>query len=351
MNTPSRPLPKRFNSIAGPLPAPGAVPVAEASPFETVQPAHQGFVEQGGVKLWYAVWGNSGPWLAFAPPFQIVHSELFKGAVPYLSRHFRVITTDGRGNGRSDRPTGQDAYSFDHFYADFVAALDAVGAERVALVGLSAAALTVLRLAAEQPQRVTHVITAGGFAESMPTEEKRARWEKEGDLLRSDWPAYIDQFMQVIFSEPHSTKPYEDGVHYGWATNAEWMGWCRNAWRGNDVREQARRVSCPTLVIHGDGDQRVPYAMGREIHELVPGSKMLTIAGGGHVTPARDPVQFNQAVRDFVAGAPRKRTWVRAIKRPRRALFISSPIGLGHVQTAARSGYRLVHRGPRRALP
>jgi pimeloyl-ACP methyl ester carboxylesterase/predicted glycosyltransferase len=333
MNTPSRPGPERFDRIAGPLPEPGAVPGADASPYETVRPVHEGFIDRDGVKIWYAVWGDSGPWIAFAPPFQIVHSQMLKGTVPYLSRHFRVITTDGRGNGRSDRPMGQDAYSFDHFYADFVAVLDAVGAERAALVGISAAALIALRLAAEQPQRVTHVITAGGLADSLPSDEKLAkRLKMEGELLRSDWPAYVDWFMNTIFNEPHSTKPYEDGVHYGWATNAEWLNWCRNAWMSTDVRELARRVSCPTLVIHGEHDWRVPYAKGQEIHALVPGSKMLTIAGGGHVTAARDPVVFNRALREFVAGAPRQRTWARAMKRPRRALFISSPIGLGHVQ-------------------
>lgn len=73
---------------------------------------------------------ENGHWIAFAPPFQIVHSQMLKGVVPYLSHHFRVITTDGRGNGRSDRPNGQDAYSFDLFYADFLAVLDAVAAER-----------------------------------------------------------------------------------------------------------------------------------------------------------------------------------------------------------------------------
>ena len=46
----------------------------------------------------------------------------------------------------------------------------------------------------------------------------------------------------------------------------------------------------------------------------------------------RDPVLFNRAVRDFVAGAPRTSTWTRAMSRKRRALFVSSPIGLGHVQ-------------------
>src|SRR5688572_13075231 len=59
---------------------------------------------------------------------------------------------------------------------------------------------------------------------------------------------------------------------------------------------------------------------------------MLTIGGGGHLTPVRDPVIFNRTVRDFVAGAPRTSTWTRAMKRRRKALFISSPIGLGHVQ-------------------
>ncbi len=333
MSIPDRPLPERLTRIAGPLPEPGAVPDRDTSPYDTVQSARQGFIEREGVKIWYAVWGGGGPWIAFAPPFQVVHSQMLKGTVPYLSRHFRVITTDGRGNGRSDRPTGQEAYHFDHFYADFVAVLDALEAERVALVGISAAAMTVLRLAAEQPQRVTHLITAGGFADSLPSDEKLAkRQAMEGEWLRSDWPAYVDWFMGTIFNEPHSTKPYDDGVRYAWATNAEWLGWCRNAWLGNDVRALARRVACPTLVIHGDNDARVPYAKGEAIHALVPGSKLLTIAGGGHVTAVRDPVVFNRALRDFLDGTPRRRTWTRAMQRPRRALFVSSPIGLGHVQ-------------------
>ena len=125
MNTPRRPLPERFHRIAGPLPEPGSVPDADASPYDTVQPAQQGFVDRAGVKIWYAVWGDAGPWIAFAPSFQVVHSQMLKGTVPYLSQHFRVITTDGRGNGRSDRPTGQAAYSFDLFHDDFVAVLDA----------------------------------------------------------------------------------------------------------------------------------------------------------------------------------------------------------------------------------
>lgn len=329
----ARALPDRFGLIAGALPDGGTLPDDDRSPYETVKPRREGIVERDGVKLWYAVWGDSGPWIAFPQQFQIVHSQVFKATVPYLSHHFRVLTMDGRGNGRSDRPRGQEAYTFDHFFADFVAVLDALAIDRVAVVGHSAASMIALRLAAEQPQRVTHVVTVGGFAESLVQGERMVkRMQMEGQLVDADWPGYLDYFMSVIFTEPHSTKPYEDGVRFGWATDAEVIQWVRQAWINNDVRELAQRIQCPTLVIHGDDDRRVPYAKGQEIHALVPGARLLTIVGGGHVTFARDPVVFNRAVRDFIGGPARERLWTRAMKRKRRALFISSPIGLGHAQ-------------------
>ena len=324
-------LPALFRRIAGPLPAPGMLAEEDHAPFETLTSAREGFVDQGGVKLWYAVWGERGPWLAFAPPFQIVHAALLKATVPYLAQHFRVVTMDPRGNGRSERPRGQEHYSFDLYVSDFIAVLDAAGCDRVALVGISAAAMTVLRVAAEQPQRVSHVITAGGFADSLHDQPMVAQFvADELTRMQADWPAYVDGFMRTIFSEPHSTKPYEDGVRYGWATSAEVLAWCYRGWLGNDVRALAQHVACPTLVIHGDEDGRVLYARGQAIHELVPGARLLTIGSGGHVTAVRDPVAFNRAVRDFVAGPAPVRTWVRAKARPRRAARCSS---------AARSGW------------
>jgi hypothetical protein len=85
--------------------------------------------------------------------------------------------------------------------------------------------------------------------------------------------------------------------------------------------------------MHGDQDGRVPHAKGEAIAALVPGARLLTIGGGGHLLAARDPVAFCRAVREFVGPAAAHRsTWVRAMARKRRALFISSAIGLGHVQ-------------------
>jgi pimeloyl-ACP methyl ester carboxylesterase/predicted glycosyltransferase len=325
-------VPDELRRSVGELEEVGRFPT-EPYPFATVRPVREGHVERGGVKSWYAVWGDHGPWIAFAPIFQITHSQMLKMTVPYLSNHFRVITMDGRGNGRSDRPLDAGAYSFDAYYEDFVAVLDAVGADRVAVIGVSVTSMTALRLAVEQPERVTHVVAAGGFAEFVTSDAARmAHLQAEGELMREDWAAYLCHFFALCFSEPHSTKAHEDAVRFGWATTNAVVEMARDGWRQADARDLARAVRAPTLVIHGDDDRRVPYDWGKRLHELVPGSRMLTIGGGGHLTPARDPVLFNRSVRDFVAGAPRTSTWVRGMSRKRKALFISSPIGLGHVQ-------------------
>ena len=331
MTDPSHPLPERLVLSAGPLPAPGTLP--EPYPFETISPLCEGFVEREGVRSWYGQFGDTGAWLAFAPTFQIAHSHLLKGVVPHLAQHFRVVVMDLRGNGRSDRPASPEAYSFDHYFADFVAVLDRLGAERTALVGISATAMVALRLAAEQPERVSHLIIAGGYAERhLANAAAVDAAQRAMNQMRGDWPAYIDQFFGIVFSEPHSTKQYEDGVHAAWASDGATVAMGLAGWLGTDMREQARKVRCPTLVIHGEDDQRVPYAQGESIAALVPGARMLTIGGGGHLLQARDPVAFSRVVRDFVGPGPARSTWVRGMARKRRALFISSAIGLGHVQ-------------------
>jgi pimeloyl-ACP methyl ester carboxylesterase/predicted glycosyltransferase len=325
-------VPRRLALAAGALPAPGTLP--DPYPYETVQPVREGFVTQAGVRSWYAQYGDKGAWLAFAPVYQIANAYLLRGVVPWLSQHFRVVVMDLRGNGRSDRPVRQEDYSFDHYYGDFVAVLDRLEVDRVALVGISATAMTAIRFASEQPQRVSHLVTAGGWINMKLSEPAALQAAQDGIVkMRTAWPAFLDAFFGNVFPEPHSTKPYEDGVlRSGGATDGDTTAMGRNGWLGNDVREAARAVRCPTLVIQGDQDRNVPFAQAETIVQCIPGARLLTVAGGGHLMAARDPVAFARLLREFVGAHPPASTWVRAMGRKRRALFISSAIGLGHVQ-------------------
>ena len=77
------------------------------------------------------------PTVLLLPTWSIVHSRHWKMQIPYLARHCRVLTFDGRGNGRSDRPAEPDAYREEEFAADALAVMDATGTERAVLVSLS----------------------------------------------------------------------------------------------------------------------------------------------------------------------------------------------------------------------
>src|SRR6266496_976653 len=96
-----------------------------------------GYVERDGVKVFYEVFGTGEPTVLLLPTWSIIHSRFWKMQVPYLARHYRVISFDGRGNGRSDRPVGPEAYAGTEFAADALAVLDATATERAILVSES----------------------------------------------------------------------------------------------------------------------------------------------------------------------------------------------------------------------
>jgi hypothetical protein len=145
--------------------------------------------------------------------------------------------------------------------------------------------------------------------------------------------------MSQITTEPHSTKPYDDLVEWGMQTDAETLLCDADAPQQVADEQEAirlcRSLACPVLVIGGDQDKIVPPERMRRIAELTS-AELLVIEGGGHAPHVRYPVAVNHIIRDFVDRVvPRRRkraVWQATHSRTRRALWISSPIGLGHVQ-------------------
>ena len=128
------------------------------------EPEQAGYVERGGVRVGYEVFGSDGPAIIFLPSWQIVHSRQWKLQAPYLARHMRVITYDARGNGRSDRPGEAERYAHREIVADAIAVLDAVGAGQAVFAGTSMGALYGLQAAAWYPERVRGVVAIGSVA-------------------------------------------------------------------------------------------------------------------------------------------------------------------------------------------
>jgi pimeloyl-ACP methyl ester carboxylesterase/predicted glycosyltransferase len=311
-------------------------------------PDTEGYIERDGVRVFYEVYGEGEPTILFVPPWSIVHSRCWKMQIPYFARHHRVIVFDPRGNGKSDRPQTSDAYSEPEFAADALAVLDATGTEQAFVVTLSLGSQRSLVLAAEHPERVQGIVFIAPSAPLAPSHPYRdipfdvpldsdEGWAKfNAHYWRRDYAGFVEFFISQCVTEPHSTKPIEDGVGWGLETDAETLIAVSTGPSLGEaaLRELCARVRCPVLVIHGDEDAVTPHARGVELAKATAG-ELVTIEGGGHFIHARDPVKVNLLVRDFVQPPPPPRRWVRGKSRRKRALYISSPIGLGHAQRDA----------------
>ena len=311
-------------------------------------PDESGYVERDGVNLYYEVYGEGEPTVFLLPTWSIIHSRHWKMQIPYLARHCRVVTFDGRGNGRSDRPTEPEAYREEEFAADALAVMDATATERAVLVSLSRGAERSLLVAANHPQRVEKMVFIAPalplppvVARSQAAQEflePRAEYVDWGKWNRNYWLEHYEDFLEFFFSqcftEPHSTKQREDAVGWGLETDAETLVATQLAPRLQDedgVRELMARIRCPVLVIHGSDDAVRPCASGARLAELADG-ELAVLEGSGHLPHARDPVKVNLLLREFIAPPPPPARWVRGKSRRKRALYVSSPIGLGHAQ-------------------
>jgi pimeloyl-ACP methyl ester carboxylesterase len=328
--------------------APRLVTGTPAEQSRARYPDEEGFVERDGIRSFYEVYGDGEPTVLLMPTWSIVHSRHWKMQVPYLARHCRVLTFDGRGNGRSDRPSEPDAYREEEFAADAVAVMDATATERAVVVALSRGAERSLLLAANHPERVDRMVLIAPALPLPPAtpriqamrefSEPRDDYTGWGKWNRHFWVEHYEEFLEFFFSqcftEPHSTKQREDTVDWGLETDAETLVATQLAPRLLDeesVRALLSRIDCPILVIHGSDDAIRPWASGARLAELANGA-LTVLEGSGHMPQARDPVKVNLLLRDFISPGPPPRGWVRGKSRRKRALYISSPIGLGHAQ-------------------
>jgi pimeloyl-ACP methyl ester carboxylesterase/predicted glycosyltransferase len=330
------------------------------------EPDDRGFAERGGTSLYYEVFGEGPDTLFFVPTWSVIHSRQWKAQIPYFARHYRVVSFDGRGSGLSGRPERPEAYSEAEFAADILAVMDATDTESALLVSLSMGAQRSLIVAAEHPRRVRGLaflapslrLTALPpdratipFAEPLSTDEGWAKFN--ASYWRRDYRGFLEFFFSQMFTEPHSTKQIEDCVGWGLEIDPETLIATVQAPKPerDELLALCARVRCPALVVHGEDDAVSPPTRGEALAEAT-GGELVLLAGAGHGPHARDPVKVNLLLRDFADrtfGTRRRqsaRRWTRARSRRRRALFISSPIGLGHAQRDVAIARELRRRVP-----
>jgi pimeloyl-ACP methyl ester carboxylesterase len=237
--------------------------------------------------------------------------------VPYLARHHRVVTFDGRGNGASDRPTDPAAYGDDTMVSDIETVMDASDTARAVLVGLCADGVwRAIRLAAVRPERVAGIVAfAVGVPRLAPPHPYRVEHSFEEELpayegwatinrhaWRRDYPGFARFFFGAITSEPHSTKAIDDAV--GWAVDGSVDAMLAEAeaefsFQREEIEAICASIRSPLLIVHGSEDHCQPIARAHRLAELT-GAPLVVVEGADHMIPGRHPVLANLLIRDFV---------------------------------------------------
>ena len=225
---------------------------------------------------------------------------------------FRVVTYDRRGFGDSSQPWG--GYDYDTFAADLDALLRHLDLREVTLVGFSMGGGEVARyLAHYGHDRIAKAV----FAAAVPPYLYKSKDNPEGGLddktiaafeagVKGDRLAFLDEFTKNFFSAGGKLKVSEPQRLFARdiAAFASPKGTldCIAAFGRTDFREDLKKITIPTLVLHGDSDAIVPLEVsGKRTAASIPGAKLVVVKGGPHGFNASHAAEFNQALLAFLA--------------------------------------------------
>jgi class 3 adenylate cyclase/pimeloyl-ACP methyl ester carboxylesterase len=264
-----------------------------------------------GVRLAYATVGN-GPLLVKAANWMNHleydwESPIFRHIWRGLAREHTLIRYDARGNGLSDWEV--DEISFEAWVGDLEAVVEAIGAKRFPLLGISQGCAISIAYAVRHPERVSHLILYGGFALGG---NKRSQVDQETrqaiiTLTRLGWGLDHPTFRQIFASRfiPEGTKE-----QYTWfdelqrkTTSPECAARYLATSGDIDVKELLPKVRIPTLVMHVRGDLVAPIDLGREIAAGIPGARFIALPGKNHIFFEYEPAcgRFFEEIRLFLS--------------------------------------------------
>jgi pimeloyl-ACP methyl ester carboxylesterase/DNA-binding winged helix-turn-helix (wHTH) protein len=289
---------------------------AEPEPPEEPPPPRQHIAfcrAADGVRLAYAVAGEGSPLVRAANWMTHlgydVESPVWRHWVRDLSLRHTFIRYDERGCGLSDWSATD--FSFDDWVSDLESVVEALGLERFPLLGVSQGGAVAVAYAARHPDRVSKLVLCSSYARGRGTravsdEEKRAA-ALDLDLARVGWGRDDPAFRQVF-----AAQFIPDGTRADWAafdqlqrrtTSPENAVRFLEEFGRIDVRDEAGRVTCPTLILHSRDDHRQPLRAAEELAALIPDSRLVALHSNNHLLTATEPAWrvFLEEVESFLA--------------------------------------------------
>ncbi len=245
-------------------------------------PVTTGYVPVGGVKIWYATFGEGSPVLLLHGG--LANSDYWGDQVPALvADHHQVIVIDTRGHGRSTRDA--TPYTYGLLASDALAVLDALKIDKVALVGWSDGGIVGLDIAINHPERLTKLWAFGanynvsGLKPDVDKDPVFSRYiEKAGkDYAKiSPTPGDYDAFVTQIIGLWNGQPDYK--------------------------KEELAKITTPTVIADGAYDEGIKREHTEEMAKLIPGAKLLILPDTSHFAHWQNPALYNKELLAFIDG-------------------------------------------------
>ena len=242
---------------------------------------------------------GSGPVLLFIHGFPFDRT-MWVAQLAGLAKIRTAVAVDLRGHGLSDVMSGGD-FSMDLFADDVAKTLDAIGADKADIVGLSMGGYVLFSFWRRHPERVRSLIFIDTKAEADSDEAKAGR-EKTAETAASQGmqPIYETLASKVVGSSP-SVEVQDKLKKMMLGTAPEVAAADALAMRDRaDSTADLPNITVPVLWLHGEEDALMPIEGARASAAKVPGAKFVSIPKGGHVSPMENPEAVDAAIQEFL---------------------------------------------------
>jgi pimeloyl-ACP methyl ester carboxylesterase len=229
----------------------------------------------------------------------------FRRILPDLARHFRAVALDLKGFGFSERADGD--YSLSAQAALVGGVMDRLGIEKASVLGHSMGGAVAMRLALAHPERVERLILASSASD---LELGHRIWGAAviGRLLPLIAPFTLHnrRFRELSLKSGYCDpdRCTEDVIE-GYMLPGRMHGNLRAL--GNTMAHWHRGpplhpadITQSTLILWGEGDRWLPPSRGERLHQLIPGSRLELVAGGGHLFLEEQPEEALRVIEDFL---------------------------------------------------
>jgi pimeloyl-ACP methyl ester carboxylesterase len=220
--------------------------------------------------------------------------------MPYLTPHFRVITPDSRGHGRTDNPAG--TLSYPQMAEDVLALVEALGLTRPAIGGWSDGGQIALEIGIRYPDAARALVVGGaGYRYS----EDYVREIRQGTFTREDGTVDVDAWEAANPEGARSMRQAHRHV-YGSEHWKNVLRWCAKLWLtpfGLTAADFAK-ITAPTVLMNGDRDPYFPVEETVEMFRMIAPAEMTIFPGADHSVPLTQPEAFARTLITFLERHP-----------------------------------------------